>query len=340
MSKLEIKEISDKSLWEKFLLSRNPGTFLQSWNWGETNRLLGFKISRLGFYKGKVLVGITQLIHQPAKRGHHFLIPVGPVIDYGNKNLLKFVTESIGEYVRKEKVWFVRIRPDQPDSEELRTLLINQGFIFAPMHLHGEHTLIIDITKPEEEILKNMRKTTRYLIRKSLNEGFKMRVSKNPEDTDILFDLQKATAKRHRFVGFTKKLFEAQLETFGKDGQSELFICEKEGIPIVAAIIIFYGEKAFYHHSGSSETARSTNASYFTQWQIIKRARELGKKYYDFWGIAPTENPRHRFAGVTTFKKGFGGVRVNWIHAHDLPITPLYWTTHAFETGRRIFRRL
>src|SRR3989344_7662715 len=131
MSKFVTSEVLDKNKWESFLLSRKPGTFLQSWNWGEANKLTGFKIKRLGFYEGKVLVGIAQLIHQPAKRGHHFLIPGGPVIDYGNKNLLKFVTESIGEYVRKEKVWFVRIRPDQPDSEELRTLLINQGFIFA-----------------------------------------------------------------------------------------------------------------------------------------------------------------------------------------------------------------
>ena len=340
MPEFVVKEILDKSVWEEFLLSRNPGTFLQSWNWGETNRMSGFNIKRLGFYEGEVLSGITQLIHQPAKRGHHFLIPGGPVIDYENEGLLKFAAESIREYALKEKVWFVRIRPDVNDSENLREILTKSGFVYAPMHLHGEHTLIMDVSKNEDEILKNMRKTTRYLIKRSLNEGFKMRVSKDPIDADILNRLQKETVKRHRFVGFAKKLFEAQLETFGKDGQSELFICEKAGIPIVAAIIIFYGEKAFYHHSGSSEASRSTNASYFTQWQIIKRARELGKKYYDFWGIAPNDDPRHRFAGVTTFKKGFGGVRVDWVHAHDLPVSPLYWMTHAFEIGRRIIRRL
>jgi len=340
MSKLVTNEVLDKDKWESFLLSRKPGTFLQSWNWGEANKLTGFKIKRLGFYEGKVLVGIAQLIHQPAKRGHHFLIPGGPVIDYGNKSLFKFATESIIEYARKEKVWFVRIRPDMADSKNLRDMLTKSGYVSAPMHLHGEHTLILDITKDEEDLLKGMRKTTRYLIRKSMNEGYKIRVSKDPKDADILSRLQIETVKRHRFVGFTKKLFEAQLEAFGKDNQSELFICEKNGVPLVAAIIIFYGEKAFYHHSGSSESSRSTNASYFTQWEIIKYSKSAGKKYYDFWGIAPTDDPRHRFAGVTTFKKGFGGVRIDWMHAHDLAISSLYWTTRAFETGRRIIRRL
>ena len=66
----------------------------------------------------------------------------------------------------------------------------------------------------------------------------------------------------------------------------------------------------------------------------------MGLKYYDFWGIAPTDDPNHRFAGVTIFKKGFGGERIDWVHAHDLPVSPLYKLTYVFETGRRIRRNL
>src|SRR3989344_5190985 len=175
MSKYKVIEVLDKSIWETFLLSRKPGTFLQSWNWGESNRLSGFNIKRLGFYQSENLVGVAQLIHQPAKRGPHYLVPGGPVIDYDNKELVAFTFSTIK-----------------------------------------------NITKGEEEILKNMRKTTRYLIKRSLNEEFKIRLSKNPKDTKILEKLQKITVKRHHFVGFTKKLFEAQIETFGKDGQAEL----------------------------------------------------------------------------------------------------------------------
>ena len=335
-----IKEINDKNVWEKFVLSRKAGTFLQSWNWGETNKLVGFKVRRVGIYKNNKLNGVIQLIHQPAKRGPHYLIPGGPVIDFGDFGLVNFVFNSIRDLSREDKVWFTRIRPDVIDSPIIRTELKKNGLIDAPMHVHGEHTLILDITKDEQELLSNMRKTTRYLIKKSLNEGYEVRTSVDPNDVQILFDLQKQTVGRHKFVGFSKRIFEAQLETFGKDGQAELFICEKKGKPLVAAIIIYYGKKAFYHHSGSSEDARGTNASYFTQWQIIRRAKQLGLKYYDFWGIAPTDDPNHRFAGVTIFKKGFGGERIDWVHAHDLPVSPLYKLTHVFETSRRIRRNL
>lgn len=340
MSKLSVKEIDSKVVWEKYLLSKKPGTFLQSWNWGETNKAAGSKIMRFGYFQKGKMIGCVQIIDQPAKRGHHLLIPGGPVIDYENHKVVAFVTKHLKTIALKSKSWFVRIRPDIKESPDLLSTLSEEGFKPAPMHVHGEHTLILDIDKNEEEILKNMRKTTRYLIKKSQSEGFKIRRTTDVEDVDILYELQDETVKRHKFVGFKKKLFEAELSTFGLDNQAEIFICEKDKRPLVAAIVIYYGEKAFYHHSGSSESARHMNASYFTQWEIIKASKEKRMRYYDFWGIAPTDGPKHRFAGVTVFKKGFGGEKVDWAHAHDLPTSGKYWLTFAFETGRRLSRNL
>ncbi len=340
MAKFELREIIDKKIWETYLLSRKPGTFLQSWNWGETNALIGQRVKRFGVFDENKVIGIFQLIHQAAKRGNHYIIPGGPIIDYNNSDLLNFTFQALRRFLLSEKAWFVRIRPDVPDTEILRKKLRERGLLAAPMHLHGENTLVLDITKDEEVLLKEMRKTTRYLIKKSLTEGYSIRLSNDPNDVDLLYKLQKETAGRHKFVGFRKDLFEAQMKTFGKDKQAQLFVCEKNHKPLVAAIIIFYGEKAFYHHSGSANKARNTNASYFLQWQVIKYAKEQGYRYYDFWGIAPTSDPRHRFSGVTTFKTGFGGLKVDWLHAHDLPVSLLYWLNYIFETGRRMARRL
>ena len=73
---------------------------------------------------------------------------------------------------------------------------------------------------------------------------------------------------------------------------------------------------------------------------MIKEAKKRNLKHYNFWGIAPNDNPRHRFAGVTLFKTGFGGKRIDWLHARDLQISPFYYLTYFFETVRKILRRL
>lgn len=335
-----VKEVTDKKIWEDFVLRQNPQSFLQSWNWGETARFVGDKIFRQGFYDGEDLVGVAQLIKQQARRGSHFLIPGGPLLDWSDTKLVKTVLHSIKELGRKEGIWFIRIRAELLDTEENRELIKKLGFIPAPMHLHAENTWVLDITGTDEELLMGMRKSTRYLIRKSLKLDLEFDQSTNPADATILKQLQDETVARHKFVGFPESIFRGQLESFGKDGQGVLFMAKKGEEVLSAAIIIFYGGIAYYHHSASTLKYPDIPSSHFLQWKIIEAAKKRGCKKYNFWGVAPTEDSKHRFAGVTLFKKGFGGERIDWLHAQDLPLSPLYRMTYLFERGRRKMRRL
>jgi lipid II:glycine glycyltransferase (peptidoglycan interpeptide bridge formation enzyme) len=334
------KAITDKKVWEDFVLLQAPQTFLHSWNWGETHVLFGNKIHRLGYYDGEGLVGVCLVIKEAARRGSHFIVPGGPLIDWSNTALVDAVLKDLKKLARKENVWFIRMRPELHDTEQNRTLFSSLGFLPAPMHLHAENTWVLDITPPEDEILANMRKTTRNLIRKSLKLGLTFAESHDLSDVDILTALQDATVHRHDFVGFPKRYFTSQLEAFGKDNQACLYLCCENGVPLVATLIIFYGDYAYYHISGSNLRATEIPASYFMQWNIIQEAKKRNCQYYNFWGIAPAGVENHRFAGVTLFKKGFGGEAIDWLHAQDLPTSPLYYATFIFEQVRKRMRGL
>lgn len=340
MDNFKIKIIERKKIWEDFLLSKNPHSFLQSWGWGQVNIDLGKKVIRFGIYKNNELVGICQIIVERAKRGSYLLIPAGPLLNWEDGKSVKTMFAEITSIAKNEKVWFIRTRPELKADDKNVLVLKKLGFVPAPMHVHGENTLVLDIDKGEEQILSGMRKNTRYCIRKSLIENYKITITADPNDTKILEKLQEETVQRHKFIGFNPRIFTSQLENFGPENKCALFIVEKNKKKLAAAIVIFYGAYAYYHHSGSSESSRNTNASYFLQWEIIKEAKKRGCKYYDFWGIAPNDNPKHRFAGVTIFKKGFGGERLDWVHAHDKPVSPLYLATYIFESIRKVHRRL
>lgn len=340
MAKYELKNVEDKSTWESFLLSQNPKSFLQSWNWGEVNKQTGEKIFRLGIYRNNKIVGLSLLIKQNAKRGPHFLIPAGPILDWSNKELVKFCFDEIRKIAKREGAWFVRVRPELVDCGENRNLFSSLGMISSPMHLNAENTWILDINKTDDELLSGMRKSTRYLIKKSQTVGLVIEKSVDPKNAKILFELQKETADRHKFVGFPLKLFESEIEVFGGSGNAINFICKKGNLVLASAIIIFYGKSAYYHYSASTSKNMDIPFSYFLQWEVIKEARRQGLLHYNFWGIAPNDNPKHRFAGVTLFKTGFGGYRVDWLHAHDFVISPLYYITYLFELLRKVTRRL
>jgi len=340
MARYQTINVISKRIWENFLLSKNPKSFLQSWNWAETNALMGDKVFRLGFVKNNKLVGICLLIKQDAKRGPHLLIPGGPIMDWKDKRVVQLFLKSVTGLAKQEGVWFARVRPEITESAEARRMFSQLGFYPSPMHLNAENTWVLKIDRSEEELLSGMRKTTRYLIRRSLKEGYHLERTVDLSKVGTLYNLQKETVERHKFVGFPKSLFTHQMETFGNDDQAELYLCKRRNKVLAAAIIIYYGDTAYYHHSGSTSRYPKLSFSYFLQWQIMLEAKRRGLKYYNFWGVSSDGNPKHRFAGVTIFKKGFGGEQVNWLHAHDLPIYPLYWCTHFFELIRKRLRRL
>ena len=334
---LTTKIIESKKTWEDFLLKSNQASFLQSWNWGEFHQSLGQKIFRLGFYQNKKLMGLSLLIKVKAKRGTYLECPGGPVINWDQANFKKII-DLIKVLAKKEQAVFIRIRPNILKSPKNQKVLQSSGLIKAPMHLHAESTWILDLDKSEEELLKNMRKNTRYSIKKAQKLGVKVLRSVSHKDIKTLYKLQLATVKRKRFSPFTQDYFLKQLQAFKSDNQIQLFKAIYKNKVLAISFIIFYGDEAVYHYSGSSNQLRHIPASYLLQWEAIKQAKKRNLKRYNFWGY--TDNPQHRFFGPSLFKKGFGGEPVNYLPAHDLPLKPFYWLVYLFETLRRKLRHL
>ena len=128
--------------------------------------------------------------------------------------------------------------------------------------------------------------------------------------------------------------------SFVDDAQLEMFVADFKGKSIAAAMSIFYGAEAVYHYAGLSSQYLNIPAAHSIIWQAILEAKIRGKKCFNFWGIAPKEKKDHRFAGVTLFKTGFGGRRVDWLPAHDYIVSPLYFKTLIVEEIRRRLRGL
>jgi len=337
---IKVKEIQNKDQWEKFVLNYPKANFLQSWNWGLFNENLGAKIFRLGFFKQKKLLGVCLLIKKQAKRGAYLECPAGPLIKWEELSFFQKFIKEIKAISQREKCHFVRVRPQVLDSLVNRSLFKKHGFISAPMHLHAETTWQINVLKNEAQLLKEMRKNTRYLIKKSMKMNIKIKISKDWQDIKVLYRLQKETAKRHHFSPFSYFYFLEEFKAFVKDGQALLFKAIWQNKVLAIALVIFYNQEAIYHYSASTSTFPKIPVAYALQWAIIKKAKEKGVKVYNLWGIAPTENKHHRFRGVTIFKKGFGGKRVDYLHANDLAITSYYWLIYIFEKIRKMHRHL
>ena len=332
---LTLQPIDSKDVWEEFILSYAPESLFQSWLWGDVSKATGKTLWRLGIFDGKEMTGVAQTELVRAKRGTFLHIRHGPVWKKpGKTNWQEFVRMSI-PMAKKEGAWFVRVSPPLANTQELRQLLTDAGMKRAPIHeVDAERCWVLDLDKGEEELLMGMRKTTRYEIRLAQKSDVSIRRSTDAADLVHFYTLYKETSKRHGFVAHSS--ISEEFEVFAKEGKAMLFLGFHEKSLLAATIVLFYGNQAIYHH-GASITSR-VPVSYLVQWEAIREAKKRGMKLYNFYGVAPDDKPNHPWRGITLFKKGFGGREINYIHSHDLPISPWYVIPRAVEGIRTRIR--
>ena len=335
-----LREIEPEAL-DKYVEKEHPeANFLQTSSWGRVHEKDGKKIYFLGLFDEKKLIGSSVVIVKPAKRGRYLEIPGGPLLDWdGDIKALRFFMEEIAKLAEREKCVFVRMRPNIPDTEEHRKLAERLKLVKSPMHLHAEHTVMLDITKSDDELMTEMRRQTRYEVRRAQKLGIEVSYETSEKAFNEFYDLQLETAERQGFIPSSRHMILSQHEVFGD--KARIYTATLDGKVLSKGEVLLQAPEAIYHEAASTLDGRKLPGAYALQWQIIQDAKKLGLKRYNLFGIAPPNSPHHRYAGVTTFKTGFGGEQVAYLSAHDLVIKPMHYRfVHALETIRKKKRHL
>lgn len=311
--------------------------FLQSPVWQKTNELIGHKVI-VDKLDGK---NDTYMIIKNAKRGRYLEIPGGPVLDWKKDEKIAKAIQKMLQIAKQQRCAFVRVRPQLLDTPENRDILKSLGAKLSPMHLAAEHTVILDLKKPEEELLAAMRRQTRYEVRRAMKLGIEVESGNSEALFQEFHRVQKDTATRQHFVPPDLKTLLAEREAFAKNAKIYVAKTADEHQPIAYGLILIDGEEAEYYEAASTDLNRKLPGAYALQWQVIRDLKKAGILRYNLWGIAPPNQPHHRYAGVTTFKTGFGGEVVAYLPAHDFIVSKIkYAPDYLIETLRKKRRHL
>ena len=339
---MEIKEIKSRDIWDKFHEENPTHSFLQSWNWGEFNEAMGHRVFRLGVFDGGELNGTALVIKIAARRGSFLFVPHGPVFENSKFEIRnsEILISYLKNIARAELCSFIRISPILQNTAENKKLFKKIGFRKAPIHMHAELMWLLDISKSEQELLRGMRKTTRYSINKAETDGVTIEKSEKMTDVEKFNEIYQATVNRQHFAPFSSDYLKKEFEAFSKDGKISLFFAKYQGEIVSAAMITYEKNEAFYHQGASNHKFPKITPSQLLQWEIIKDVKKRGCKVYNFWGISPDDKPNHPWHGLSLFKKGFGGNALELLPAQDLIISPKYWLNFVVEKIRKIKRGL
>ena len=339
---IKLRDAKNKKEWDSFVTSHEEANFLQSWDFYEFHKARGEEIVRRIAEKDGKIVGVYAGEVEHAKRGRHMAIAGGPILDWGDKKVIKAVFDDIREQGKTLGCVFVRVRPQCENNEKNLGIFRGNGLKKAPMYLSVEYAGVLDLNKTEEEIMVGMRQRLRRALRKGAKNDIKIEKSTDPKDIHTFYEIQLQTAKRHDFYAFSEDFLTKQFEAFAPNGEAVLYTAKHDGEILAQNFMIFYGNEASYHYGVSSELGTKLSGAPLLHMEAMRDARERGIKRYNFWGIVDENDTKHRFYGVSVFKRGFGVDELKYLPAQDIILKPFeyYTKTWLIETIRKKIRHV
>lgn len=319
--KLGEMETLEKDLYERFILAHPSGTFFQSFAFGEFQEKQASRGKSFALIarEGEEVVGTCLTVKQKLPFGKSWLwIPYGPLIKKGFEEMaLPQIFEDLARISEEEEVIFCRVEPPGGFPEEV-------GFRETNVSYTPRSTLLLDLTLSEEKLLAQMKPKGRYNIKIAKKHGIVISQSDESEkDLNAFYKILQETGGRDQFGIHTKSYYSSLLKSL----PATLFLARhgsRNGEVLAGIIVVFFRDTATYYYGASSNGSRNLMAPYLLQWEAILEAKRRGIKTYDFLGIA--DNPRHSWAGITKFKRQFGGLEKSYPQAFEIIYRPFWFT--------------
>ncbi len=142
------------------------------------------------------------------------------------------------------------------------------------------------------------------------------------------------TRKRNRFTGHPFSYYQRAWELLGAVHQGHLLLAEYAGKLLAGAFITLVGQQGIYLYGASGNERRNLMPNHLLQWEAMRWAKAQGATLYDLWGIADSDDPAHPEAGLSGFKRGWGGQVITYIGTFDYVYAPTPYL--CFRGGRAI----
>ncbi|TWE12431.1 lipid II:glycine glycyltransferase FemX [Rudaeicoccus suwonensis] len=323
---ITLDECTDHREWDG-LVTAHDGHPLQLWGWGEVKAAHGWRVVRLRAMRDGTAVGGAQMLVRsvPFPLRAIAYLPRGPI---GVPAQTGELLEAVAAYART--TFKAVVLTIEPDWEELPTLPArwsrSDNAILMP------HTLILDLTRSEDELMSDMSKKTRQYIRKSgREEQLQIRQVTEVAALDGCLDVYRETAHRADFALHGDAYYRDVFTEL--DDASPVFAAYAGEEPVAFLWLATSAATTFELYGGMNDLGQKLRANYALKWHAITAMKARGVTRYDLNGLVSE--------GVSTFKQGFAGHENLLVGSYDRPLSPLYpvWA-RGLPLARKALRKL
>lgn len=246
------------------------GHVLQSHGWGDFKRGLGWRPVRLTLRQAGRVVGLGQFLKYgtPGVPGALMYCAKGPWLPWENEEAVRVFFREAREIARRHGVYTVKIEPEVLEGRACtKQLLAGIGFKKFRWDLNFKTTMLVNLDRPEEELLGGMKGKTRYNVRLAARKGVRVVEGGSPEAYGRFWRMFECTSERNGFE--IRRPFGYQFAAWRAmkgAGRAHLFFAEHEGTPLAAVVVYTQGRKLWYMLGASTNERRNLMPTHLLQW--------------------------------------------------------------------------
>jgi lipid II:glycine glycyltransferase (peptidoglycan interpeptide bridge formation enzyme) len=233
----------------------------------------------------RIVAGAQVLVRSWRGAGGIGYVPKGPLLD-GDSVRAETLVDVLRSIAAARRLRYMAVQPPI-NSCGIEPALTEAGFrANAAIGTHHA-TVRLDLTRPTNELLARMRKSTRANVRRAQNRGVVVRDGR-PGDLETLYRLLTVASRRKGFEIPPWAYYEHMWSTFRSTGHAKIFVAECDGEPVSAQLAIPFGSSLFTHVTAWSGSHAAAMPNEALEWHAITWAKAHGFRYYDFEGIDPS----------------------------------------------------
>ncbi len=189
-----------------------------------------------------------------------------------------------------------------------------------------------DVTKSDEELLKDMNESCRKRVKKSIAAWLEYQIV-GEHQYEEFFIKRKQTADTKWFNTISKAQYERLIEYIDK-GKGMLIWAFFEGRMIAGTICLFTDKMIYCPYGFFDRKYSNIGVQHFLKFKLFSRARENWFKLVDTGGWAPTGFPKHSLASVSMFKESLGGTKSELYGSYNIVLNKFLY--RAFRLRYKI----
>lgn len=194
--------------------------------------------------------------------------------------------DALTSYIKKERpsATVLRLHAEHPAADLVEPLI----------GVYYDRTVVLDLTKDEEQLLAEASQSGRRNIRKALkNPGLTFNDEtglSESEFAETIYPIFEETGRRGGFVLRPPAFYYEMLRQLGPD-VCRLFTVRLDGEVVSWALVTIYDDQIDYYYAASTTAARKVFAAYLMAWSTMKWAKAQGISRFDFLGCGSKRVP-------------------------------------------------